>query len=239
MFQLFRLKELQVHISEDPYLYSAMAQRVFPDQTTPRRRVRKTEWWLGYPVPWLPLALHSTGPTAFRLPRSPPAASTMPPKSKGGESQSTAEVLLGHSGASPICPRRQPRQQPGRDWLGRRARSQRQALTRPSTQGGGALLKLETEATFFPLLGSSRPSSLADGQSVSSRIARMGLFSELSSDSQTKPADMQCGKNTVQGTGPAGGLFGEIHRKFRRKWPKCQGRYWGKQYRKVTIMLQK
>lgn len=79
----------------------------------------KQNGWLGYPVPWLPVALHSTGPTAFRLPRSPPAASTMLPKSKWGESQSTAEVLPGRSGASPICPRDTPDTSPGGTGLDR------------------------------------------------------------------------------------------------------------------------
>lgn len=101
----------------------------------------KQNGWLACPVPWLPLALHSTGPTALRLPRSPPAASTTRPKCKWGESRSTAEVLLGRSGASPSCPRRQPRPQPGRDWLGRRTRSQTQAHR---TQHAGRRCTVET-----------------------------------------------------------------------------------------------
>lgn len=74
------------------------------------------------------------------------------------------------------------------------ARNKMQALTRPSKQEGGAWLKLvKNETTFFSLLVSNSSSSLKQSNSVKQNYKNV-TFSELSSDSQTTPAEVQCGK---------------------------------------------
>lgn len=74
------------------------------------------------------------------------------------------------------------------------ARNKMQALTRPSKQEGGAWLKLvKNETTFFSLLVSNSSSSLKQSNSVKQNYKNV-TFSELSSDSQTIRAEVQCGK---------------------------------------------
>lgn len=84
-----------------------------------------------------------------------------------------------------------------------------QALTRPSKQEGGTWLKLvKSEATFFSRLVSNSSSSLTNSQTVSNKLQERDFFQNSPLTSQIKPAEVQCGKDTVQGTELArGGRF--------------------------------
>lgn len=89
-------KELQVNVSENPYLYSRMARWAFPDQTIQGTGPGKQKEWLS-----CVLALSSPSQQGIYI----QATHQGPPQpyleSKLCESQSKAEVLLGSSGTWP------------------------------------------------------------------------------------------------------------------------------------------